>query len=450
MGWFGKSKKKTSKAPVTPDSFGQKHLESAPQSIGQDSANEVFKVNYKGKHAFGDGETSGYFKPDGDMAPAKNAVAASRLASGMGWGDLIPETRYGTHDVTSHTGEKKKKLTGAVSKAATGEATMSPVFDTLNTVYTGSGNDTTKVKNGQAFDLSGFEMNDLDMSRPETQKQLNQLQWFDALIGNQDRHGANILIDPATGKVTGIDNDLAFGRGEKTTDWQGKDASDTYKSGRTTKFLGLPSQIDEETANKLLGLDNDTVASLINPEGGPGEKLSDEELQQVYDRLALIQSEVQAKVDSGSLVDAWDDTTYQDALSEQTGQNHWGDEISRSYVQRHAKSMEKASDTSNPDWWVKGRRTETTTPAPAAVLAPTPTPSPIWKPGRTWTQGTKPGAGPKMSLGGSRSRSQPPQKPLPPIPTSGDGGGGGTATVTKPVVDKPIKSRLVGTPWEGQ
>ena len=37
------------------------------------------------------------------------------------------------------------------------------------------------------------------------------LQLIDALTGQVDRHGGNIFVDPKTGKVTGIDNDAAFG-----------------------------------------------------------------------------------------------------------------------------------------------------------------------------------------------------------------------------------------------
>ncbi|MGY6502407.1 MAG: hypothetical protein ACXIVQ_16095 [Acidimicrobiales bacterium] len=443
MGLFGKSKKKAT-TPVTPDSFGNQHLDGKAQSIGQDSANEVFKVNYKDKHAFADGTKGGYFKPDADMAPAKNAVAASRLAKGMGWGDLIPDTRYATHDVTTHLGEKKKNVTGAVSKAGVGESTMSPVFDTLMPNHTGESTDSTKVKaDGNAYGLSGFEMNDLDMSNPTTQKQLNQLQWFDALIGNQDRHGGNILIDPATGKVTGIDNDLSFGRGEKTTDYAGHDASDKYKKGKTTKFLGLPSQLDQETADALLALDNDSVTALLRPDGDTGEAMSDKELQQVYSRLALIKGEVQSKVDSDSLVQQWDDSTYQAALGEKSlATDIYGSTIHRSYVQRHAGAMAKANDGSNPDWWVKGRRTETTTPPPKWTSASTSSsggapkmnmggsrsaaPTPAW----ASASGPRPSGTPKMAMGGARS------KPTAP-------------PASKPPADKPIKKRLVGTPWEG-
>ncbi len=160
---FWNSKKKA-KGSETPEAFGNEHLAQAPQSIGQDSANEVYKVDYKDQYAMGS-ESAGYFKPDAMMAPAKNAVAASRLAQGMGWCDLIAETHFATHDVKNMRGEKQKGVHGAVSKAASGEAMKSPVFDTHLPDYTGSGSDGITIKGGNAYELSGFEMNsDLDLS----------------------------------------------------------------------------------------------------------------------------------------------------------------------------------------------------------------------------------------------------------------------------------------------
>ena len=50
---------------------------------------------------------------------------------------------------------------------------------------------------------------------PRIQKGLSDLQLFDAISGQVDRHAGNIYVDPETGTVTGIDDDRAFGQGQK-------------------------------------------------------------------------------------------------------------------------------------------------------------------------------------------------------------------------------------------
>ncbi|MFP3905435.1 MAG: hypothetical protein ACLFWR_00265 [Acidimicrobiales bacterium] len=445
MGLFGKSKKtkKANAAVETPEVFGNQHLSGKAQSIGQDSANEVFKVNYKDQYAMG-GETGGYFKPDADMAPARNAVAASRLAQGMGWGDLIAETHFASHDVTDMHGKKRKGVQGAVSRGAKGDALMSPVFDTLKENHKGGSTDTVKVRGGKGYELSGFEMNgDIDMSKSNTQKQLNQLQWFDMLIGNEDRHGANILIDPDTGKVTGIDNDLSFGRGmQAKKQWgkqKGKEEDEDFTKGRDGKYLGLPGQIDRETADALLGLGPAQISEWLAPEGGPGN-LSEEEIEGVYQRLAVIQREVAKYEDDGKIVSNWDDSTYNDALNAQVNRGNFNREIPRSYLQRHDKALTRASDPTDTDWWRKGKRATDSPgslglPVPQAAPPPVPQPAPTPTPAPTpaWSAAAKPSSGPRpsgLALGSNR--------------------GTGTATATKPASrQKPVLDRLKGTPFEG-
>jgi hypothetical protein len=458
VGLFGKSKSKKTKpkGSETPEVFGNQHLSGKAQSIGQDSANEVFKVNYKDQYAMGD-ETSGYFKPDADMAPAKNAVAASRLAKGMGLGDLIADTHFAKHDVTGMDGKKRKGVEGAVSKAAKGDALMSPVFDTLKEGHTGGTTDGVKVKGGKAYELSGFEMNgDLDLSKSNTQKQLNQLQWFDMLIGNEDRHGANILIDPDTGKVTGIDNDLSFKRGVQATEtpnW-GKNKGKTkenenFTKGYDGKYLGLPGQIDRETADMLLGLGPAQISEMLAPEGGEGN-LSDEEIEGVYQRLAIIQREVLKYEDEGKIVSGWDDTTYNDALNAEVNRGNFNREIPRSYLQRHDKALKRAADPTDTDWWRKGNRAADSPgslglpvpqAAPPPVQQPVPTPTPTPAPAPTWTGASKSSGRTRSSglaMGSKRSTG------------GGTGGGTGTATATKPTTrPKPVLNRLKGTPFEG-
>ncbi len=380
----------TKKGSQTPEAFGDEHLAKKPQTIGQDSYNEVYKTTYKDKHAMGDQET-GFFKPDGAMSPAYKAVGASRLAKGMGWGNLIPETHYATHDVTNMHGEERRGVEGAVSKAAKGDALMSPVWDTHLPNHTGGASEQVRIKGGQAYGNSGTEMNSgLDLSKGNTQKQLNQLQWFDALIGNEDRHGGNILIDPDSGNVTGIDNDLAFGMIRAKMGGQDDPLFDT---GWDEKFLGMPEQIDEETANTLLGLDPDSLEAMLAPEDGAGKGMSKKQIADTRERLQAIQTKVGGYKNSGKLVDTWDANTYDAAknMSKHKGAQSGGALVARNYIQRHEEQLHAAVDPSKPTTWRKGHRTEDTT-------------APKWSAPDTSSKGSPT---PKMSLGGSRATPSP-------------------------------------------
>ena len=231
MPLFGKKKNKGPKSG--PKNLRNKHLESTPQLLGGDSANEVYKTTYKDGKGIS-GSKTGYFKEDGPATIAKYAVGSSNLAQGLGLGDLVAETRYGKHDLVGSDGKKRKGVRGAVSKGAPGVALGDTVWDDDKTAVVQQARDQGlteddiqmafsnmyKQRGDQWFANSGTEINEIDLSNPETQKGLNQLQWFDALIGNTDRHSGNILVDPATGKVVGIDNDLAFGKGHKAFDYE--------------------------------------------------------------------------------------------------------------------------------------------------------------------------------------------------------------------------------------
>jgi hypothetical protein len=477
VGRFGKKKKGAPGSSNAPKRFEDKHLSGAPQALGQDSANQVYKTTYKAKHAMSGGETSGYFKADAEMAPAKNAVGASRLADAMGWGHLIPETTFAKHDVTGLDGVKQKGVKGAVSKAAPGESLMSAVFDTPAPNYKGSGGDMFKrATDGSWNTLSGMEHSDVDLSQGHTQQQLNQLQWFDALIGNQDRHGGNIIVDPKTGNVTGIDNDLSFGDGVKARGW--KDSTDDFLKGRDDKYLGLPQQLDETTAQTLLGLDRTTLKKVLNPKGAKkDQKFSKEELEETYERLALIQKAVAEQQKAGTLLKGWDDTTYQAALAQKWdgGRSQEG----ANYAQRQHNHLTAANNASNDVDWVRGKRQQTAPgslpnqPQPTPVTAPTPAPVPA--PTSAWTSGSpsrSSSTGPTLGASRRQAPAPPPQsaKPnhtiprpappaRPPAPTVPVGVGASGPQTTRPPVPpqstkpqltrRPTPKVLKNSPWKG-
>ncbi len=446
MPLFGKKKPKDpSKAKSkAPKRYEDKDLIGAPQSIGHDTANEVFKVNYNDKKAMSGGATDGYFKPDANMAPAKYGVGASRIAQGMGWGSLIPETQYASHTVMDNGTPTQKK--GAVSKGVQNSVPLGGV------VWETQGSQRLPV---------GEEVSDVNLKDGHVQKQLNQLQWFDSLIGNADRHGGNILIDPATGKVSGIDNDLSFNHSAALKAKTKKGADDPAFAegygGRDEKYLGLPSQIDEETANTLLGLSPKKLKKMLNPKGAdPDTKLSDQELQQTYDRLAKIQEVVGAQKKNGTFVQQWDDNTYDAAVNEA----QFGNKAYRNYIQRQEAYLTKAKDPTNKDQWRPGQRQvdapgslpapPTTAPTQTAPVQTAPTQPVAPKP--AWANANKTGGtgGTGLKVGGSRQRPAPkrtppnrPMPPLPPIPAST----ATASTATNADTGRSLSDRVLDTPW---
>jgi hypothetical protein len=357
-----------------PEVYEDKHLSTKATPLGTDTANRVYGTQTKGDLVKPGGETGGYFKPDQNMAPAKNAVGASRLAGGLGMDDIIPDTRFA--QLKTGQGKGGKEI-GALSKKAQGEALTDNIFDTDVTEKRRKKDGTlpnpedlgdfTKRKGDKVMEFSGSEINDMDLSRPNTQAGLNRLQWFDALIGNTDRHGGNILVDPESGDVSGIDNDLSFGRGisPKEDEWMEK--------GDGGKFLGLPDMIDEETSEKLLGLDEEKIRSLLGQKSKGEKKLgkpeltdfSDDEIKDTYSRLEKIQAKIRKLQESGSVVKQWDKSTYdQQVQNSSRGKNWKQQDLPSSYIGRQHLNLQSAKDTKT-DWqWRKGHRVEDTTPQP--------------------------------------------------------------------------------------
>lgn len=302
------------------------------------TANRVDKVRYK--RSIGSSKQKlGFFKPNAiddpgtrneyeDVGMANRAVFSSRLDKWLGTNVLSEEIW------ASHNGEN-----GSVSAMVPGSPLFENEFNTqmpedfdINMVL-----DPTQYrqKDGRYYQNSGSRFNHHDFSNPQTQKGLSDLQLLDAITGQSDRHGGNIYIDPTTGKVKGIDNDIAFRKGESEVDVL------------NNKYHGLPSQVDKGTAKKILKKKAKNLPKVLRSKHGGS--LSDKEIQDAQTRLRLVKTYLKRLKKEGKLVKKWDDSTYLHSYMEQDRANKWGSgNMEPSYTKRSMMQYAGATNREIP------------------------------------------------------------------------------------------------------
>lgn len=156
----------------------------------------------------------------------------------------------------------------------------------------------------------------IDISDIAIQQQLANLQLFDILTGQIDRHQGNIFIQKGKGKeskVTGIDNDFSF-------------ATDT--SIRSLGPTTLPEKIDLYFAQMILAI---TPNELLDQLKGLGQQEKDAAVT----RLKALHELLENKLAANELLVAPGDTNYPDAPS-------WGDVDIDSY--RSAENLSGIRD----------------------------------------------------------------------------------------------------------
>jgi len=150
---------------------------------------------------------------------------------------------------------------------------------------------------------------DIDYSEPAIQKGLSDLEVMDYISGQIDRHPGNIFIEPKSGKVTGIDNDLAFPEVER------EQMLGRERSLQTKAVAGKPQMIHRETAEKLLKVSPDEMREKLKgirpPDGGPG--LSDAQIEGAVKRLEAMQAAIRNPQPGQppQIVDAFNTQTYE-------------------------------------------------------------------------------------------------------------------------------------------
>ncbi|MBV9749931.1 MAG: hypothetical protein JO157_14065 [Acetobacteraceae bacterium] len=125
-------------------------------------------------------------------------------------------------------------------------------------------------------------------------EELNGLEWCDMLTGQGDRHSANYMLDIQgdTAKVTGIDNDFAFGKTQT--------GLLTYDPDKGITSVGTPKLIDRKTYVKLAAADFD--GDMLPKLKG---LLTDEEIDASRQRFAAVKAEAARLSTVGCVVDDW-------------------------------------------------------------------------------------------------------------------------------------------------
>jgi hypothetical protein len=291
-----------------------------------------------------------YFKPHGGMAPSQYAVASVRLARFLGMENVISHNAFAT--IRNQNGVVSGAVPGAPLRTlehkneipAPAEAKTRPEIDLW---LLGKGSQVVE-KDGKFFELTAFVYNWVDLKDPDIQKGMSDLQLFDAISGQRDRHGGNIFIDPDTGKVTGIDDDLSFGKGTSP--------DDLAKSN--DKYPGLPPLVDKATAERILRLRPEQLKTLLAHRENDLRDLTPEEIRDAQTRLSNVQTYLRKLQASDALVETWDDNTYQEAMQDPD----------KSYLGRAAVDLQTALHGGTIDGY------------PVRVAPPTQQPPTRWAP----------------------------------------------------------------------
>lgn len=174
----------------------------------------------------------------------------------------------------------------------------------------------------------------LDLKHPETQRGLANLQLMDSLTGQMDRHEGNIFVDPKSGSVKGIDNDLAFGKADR---------KQLDGVGNTVSYR--PSQVDEAAGQAVLDMSQPEYAKLLAGKDGDLGRLSGEEREAAIRRLVEMQDYIGGLKAQNKLIGegGWGKETYQKTEQEATNyldemlntQNGTEETVAPSYGARH-------------------------------------------------------------------------------------------------------------------
>jgi len=320
--------------------------------------NPVDRMQLKPKLEFGTGDSTVFFKADDPAQPTSQyAVASTRLARFLGMPNLIAHNAFA----------KLRNVHGVVSGNANGVQLRKAEYDTEK-VYPDPGAPESEKddwaaqsqfvkRDGRYYAMSELIYQWVDLKDPRIQKGMSDLQLFDAISGQVDRHTGNVFVDIATGEVTGIDDDLSFARGTRP------DEQDQPRD----KYAGLPALVDVTTANRILALNPGDLRTELESRTNDVRELTDEEIRDAQLRLQGVQAHLRTLRQNGALVTAWDDATYQQARVNPRA----------SYVGRYADTLDEALQGSHAG--LAARVVNAPPPVPAPLPVPQQQPPANWQ-----------------------------------------------------------------------
>ena len=289
-----------------------------------DSAHEVKRVDYQ--REIGDtGTNEGFFKP-ADEQHYHGSVTAEE--SGIGEFDMSTSTKI-TGEGALATVAPKLIARSVASTRLDQRLGLDTIAHEFEAKHDGRRGVVSGKTNGLAL---GDNRDKVDLSNPETQKGLANLQFFDYLSNQQDRHANNIFVDPDTGKVTGIDNDLSWGK------------KHTEKTGMMARNMGLPEQVSREMYDSFMGMSEDDFIKTMAGDKGDYQRLGPEEIQAARERYQTMKRYLEGEEIEGrtaTIVDEFGQDTHQAQMDGIQRKDDKGEDINygfQSKQQKHLKS----------------------------------------------------------------------------------------------------------------
>jgi hypothetical protein len=156
---------------------------------------------------------------------------------------------------------------------------------------------------------------DTDYTRHEVQKGLYDLEVIDYITGQLDRHPGNIFIDPETGVVKGIDNDMCLPRMSR------EQMLGEIDQEQGKPVYNKPLFMHEDTAKKIEGMSPARLRRTLQDLKYPGDedrgRLTPEEINGAVTRLKEMQNHVRELRRTGHVVTEFNQQTYNEAIEHQ-------------------------------------------------------------------------------------------------------------------------------------
>jgi hypothetical protein len=262
------------------------------------------------------GKPTVFFKPHHrEDAASQYAVASTRLARFLGMDKIIAHNAFA----------KVHNVFGAVSGAVPGsplyseeknkEVQLTETNYSKQDIQDWLRAGQREERNGKYYEVSKQIYQWVDFKDPRIQKGMSDLQLFDAISGQVDRHAGNIYVDPTTGEVSGIDDDKSFGQGVAAAHQANSNIPGRY-------YRGLPALVDQGTAERILALDPTQLPEMLSARDTDSVPLSDDEIAEAVRRFNGVKQHLRDLQKRGDLIGqngtSWNQATYDQARAAPT------------------------------------------------------------------------------------------------------------------------------------